>query len=98
MLILIIRAFSDHTKIFTARLLLRSFLHYRNKLAERIIEALNTSMCINESLNRVRVLRNDKVLLFDQKNKLTLDNQTVNDLLQIINANVKYKILQSAKN
>ena len=43
-------------------------------------------MCINESLNKVRVLRNDEVLLFDQKNKLTLDNQTVNDLLQIINA------------
>lgn len=36
MFILIIRALSDPAKIFTARLLLRSFLHYRNKLAERI--------------------------------------------------------------
>ena len=36
MFILIIRALSDYAKIFTARLLLRSFLHYRNKLAERI--------------------------------------------------------------
>lgn len=54
--------------------------------AERIIEALNTSMCITDSLNKVRVLKNDEVLLFDNTNKLTLDNQTINDLLQIINA------------
>ena len=54
--------------------------------AERIIEALNTSMCITDSLNKVRVLRNDEVLLFDESNKLTLDNQTINDLLSIINA------------
>lgn len=39
MFILIIRAFSDPAKIFTARLLLRSFLHYRNKLAERIFDS-----------------------------------------------------------
>ena len=38
MFILIIRAFNDPAKIFTVRLLLRSFLHYRNKLAERIFE------------------------------------------------------------
>lgn len=54
--------------------------------AERIIEALNTSICITDSPNKVRVLRNDEVLLFDKTNKLTLDNQTINDLLQIINA------------
>lgn len=54
--------------------------------AERIIEALNTSMCITDSLNKVRVLRNDEVLLFDESNKLTFDNQTINDLLSIINA------------
>ena len=36
MFILIFRALSDPAKIFTARLLLRLFLHYRNKLAERI--------------------------------------------------------------
>ena len=54
--------------------------------AERIIEALNTSMCITDSLNKVRVLRNDEVLSFDESNKLTFDNQTVNDLLSIINA------------
>ena len=39
MFILIIRALSDPAKIFTARLLLRSFLHYRNKLAERIFDS-----------------------------------------------------------
>ena len=54
--------------------------------AERIIEALNTSMCITDSLNKVRVLRNDEVLSFDGSNKLTFDNQTINDLLSIINA------------
>lgn len=54
--------------------------------AERIIEALNTSMCIIDSLNKVRVLKNDEVLLFDKSNKLTLDNQTIHDLLLIINA------------
>lgn len=54
--------------------------------AERIIEALNTSMCITDSLNKVRVLKNDEVLLFDKTNKLTLDNQTIIDLLKIINA------------
>lgn len=54
--------------------------------AERIIEALNTSMCITDSLNKVRVLKNDEVLLFNESNKLTLDNQTINDLLLIMNA------------
>lgn len=54
--------------------------------AERIIEALNTSMCITDSLNNVRVLKNDEVLIFDEANKLTLDNQTINDLILIINA------------
>ena len=54
--------------------------------AERIIEALNTSMCITDSLNKVRVLRNDEVSSFDESNKLTFDNQTINDLLSIINA------------
>lgn len=54
--------------------------------AERIIEALNTSMCITDSLNKVRVLRNDEVLSFDESNKLTFDNQTITDLLSIINA------------
>lgn len=54
--------------------------------AERIIEALNTSMCITDSPNKVRVLKNDEILLFDKANKLTLDNQTIKDLLQIINA------------
>ena len=54
--------------------------------AERIIKALNTSMFITDSLNKVIVLRNDEVLSFDKTNKLTLDNQTINDLLQIINA------------
>ena len=54
--------------------------------AERIIEALNTSMCIIDSLNKVRVLKNDEVLIFNQINKLTLDNQTINDLLLIINS------------
>ncbi len=43
-------------------------------------------MCITDSPNKVRVLRNDEVLSFDKTNKLTLDNQTINDLLQIINA------------
>lgn len=47
--------------------------------AERIIEVLNTSMCITDSLNKVRVLKNDEVLLFDKTNKLTLDNQTTNN-------------------
>ncbi len=51
--------------------------------AERIIESLNTSMCLNES-NKIRVLRNDEVLILDENNKLTLDNQRVNDLLSII--------------
>ena len=51
--------------------------------AEIIIEALNTSMCIIDSLNKVRVLKNDEVLIFNQSNKLTLDNQTINDLLLI---------------
>lgn len=54
--------------------------------AERIIEALNTSMCIIDSLNKVRILKNDEVLIFNQSNKLTLDNQTINDLLLIINS------------
>lgn len=54
--------------------------------AEIIIEALNTSMCIIDSLNKVRILKNDEVLIFNQSNKLTLDNQTINDLLLIINS------------
>ena len=54
--------------------------------AERIIEALNTSMCITESLNKVRVLNNDEVLLFNESNKLTFDNQNINDLLLIMKA------------
>lgn len=54
--------------------------------AERIIEALNTSMCITDSMNKVRVLKNDEVLLFNNENKLTFDNQTINDLISIINA------------
>ena len=54
--------------------------------AERIIEALNTSMCVNNSLNKIRVLKNDEVLLYDKNNKLTLDNQIINDLLLIIKA------------
>ena len=54
--------------------------------ADRIIEALNTSTCITDSLNKVRLLRNDEVLSFDKSNKLTLNNQTINDLLLIINA------------
>lgn len=52
--------------------------------AERIIEALNTSMCINDSNNKIRILKNDEVLLLDKNNKLTLDNQIINDLLLII--------------
>ena len=52
--------------------------------AERIIEALNTSMCITDSLNKIRVLKNDEVLIYDENNKLTLDNQIINDLLLII--------------
>lgn len=39
---------------------------------------------ITDTLNRVRVLRNDEVLSFNRDNKLTLDNQTVNDFLSII--------------
>ena len=54
--------------------------------AERIIEALNTSTCIIDSLNKVRVLKNDEILVLNESNKLTLDNQTINDLLSIINA------------
>lgn len=50
------------------------------------IKTLNTSVCITDSLNKVRVLKNDEVLLLDKSNKLTLDNQTINDLLEIINA------------
>ena len=42
--------------------------------AERIIEALNTSTCITDSLNKVRVLKNDEVLVLNESNKLTLDN------------------------
>lgn len=52
--------------------------------AERIVNALNTSECITDNLNRVRVLRNDEVLSFNNDNKLVLDNQTVNDFLAII--------------
>ena len=39
-------------------------------------------------LNEFRgfTLRNDEVLSFDESNKLTFDNQTINDLLSIINA------------
>ncbi|MDD6302258.1 MAG: IS1634 family transposase [Bacillales bacterium] len=54
--------------------------------AERIIEALNTSTCITDSLNKVRVLKNDEILVLNESNKLTLGNQTINDLLSIINA------------
>lgn len=54
--------------------------------AERIIEALNTSVCITDSLNKIRVLKNDEVLLFNESNKLTLDNQNINDLLSIMKA------------
>ena len=43
-------------------------------------------MCITDSLNKARVLKKDEILLFDKTNKLTLDNQTINDFLQIINA------------
>lgn len=44
--------------------------------AERIIETLYTSIHISNSFSRIRVLRNDGVLLFD--------NQAIIDLLQII--------------
>ena len=43
-------------------------------------------MCITNSLNKVRVLKKDEIPLFNMTNKLTLDNQTINDFLQIINA------------
>lgn len=70
---------------FIALLLIRMLqLKMKHSLsAERIIEALNTSMCINES-NKIRVLKNDEVLVFDENNKLTFANQRVNDLLLII--------------
>ena len=54
--------------------------------AERIIEALNTSMCITDNLNKVRVLKNDEVLIFNERSKLTLDNQIINDLILVIKA------------
>lgn len=73
---------------FISLLLIRMFQLKMNYSisAERIIDALNTSMCINDSLNKVRVLRNDEVLVYDKNNKLTLDNQIINDLLLIIKA------------
>ena len=43
-------------------------------------------MCITDSLNKVRVLKNDEVLSFDKNNKLTFDNQTINNLILIMNA------------
>lgn len=52
--------------------------------AGRIIDALNTSMCIIEPQNKIRVLKNDEVLILDKNNKLTLDNQIINDLILII--------------
>lgn len=54
--------------------------------AERIIDALNTSMCISDSLNKIRILKNDELLVFDESNKLTFDNQRINDLLLVIKA------------
>ncbi len=43
-------------------------------LAEKIIETLNISMCIIDSLNKIRVLKKDEVLIFNQSKKLILDN------------------------
>ncbi|MCM1556971.1 MAG: hypothetical protein NC087_05500 [Anaeroplasma bactoclasticum] len=43
-------------------------------------------MCIIDSLNKVRVLKNDEVLSFDENNRLTFDNQTINDLILIMKA------------
>ena len=54
--------------------------------AERIVEALNSSECLLDFQNKVRVLKNDEVLLLDKDNKLTFDNQTVHDFLAIISA------------
>lgn len=54
--------------------------------AERIIEALNTSVCITDNVNKVRVLKNDEVLIFNERSKLTLDNQIINDLILVIKA------------
>ena len=54
--------------------------------AERIIEALNTSVCITDNINKVRVLKNDEVLIFNERSKLTLDNQIINDLILVIKA------------
>ena len=50
---------------------------------DTIIKFLDDSF---PSLNKVRVLKNDEVLVLNESNKLTLDNQTINDLLSIINA------------
>lgn len=74
---------------FVALLLIRILqLKMNHSLsAERIIEALNTSVCLNESMNKIKVLRNDQILKYDDKTlKLTLENQTVNDLLMIMDA------------
>lgn len=53
---------------------------------ERIVEALNTSSCIKDSMNKIKVLRNDEVLIYNDSLKLTFDNQVTNDLLAIINS------------
>lgn len=54
--------------------------------AERIIDALNTSSCIKDSMNKIKVLRNDEVLIYNESLKLTFDNQVTNDLIAIINS------------
>lgn len=74
---------------FVALLLIRILqLKMNHSLSvERIVDALNTSVCLNESVNRIKVLRNDQVLKYDDKSlKLTLENRTINDLLMIMDA------------
>lgn len=78
-----------HFLIYFISLLLIRMLQLKmnySLCAERIIEALNASMCITDSLNKVRILKNDEVLTFNKDNKLTLDNQVIKYLLLIIDA------------
>lgn len=74
---------------YVALIIIR-LLQYRMNYSlsvERIVRALNTSNCIIEDENTIKILKNQGYQAYEaEKTLLTNDDETINDFLQIIKA------------
>ena len=63
-------------------------LRMNNSLSvERIVRALNTSNCIIEEENTIRVLKNQGYQAYEKEKALMInEDETINDFIKIINA------------